>query len=109
MGASGAHMPALYVIRHGEPVVTGVLTGQSDPALSAEGHRQAALLKVPAGIVYSSPLRRAFETALFLDPHPIVLPELAEVSYGVWDGLEWSSIEREWPELSALMELWRCC
>jgi broad specificity phosphatase PhoE len=95
-------MPALYVVRHAEPAVTGVLLGQSDPPLSEFGRKQAANLGVPAsGPVYSSPLRRALETAHFLGPDPIVLPELAEISYGLWDGRPWAEIERKWPQLAS--------
>lgn len=93
-------MSSLYLIRHGEPEITGVISGQTDPVLSSEGHRQAANLRIHAMTVYSSPLRRAWETALYLHPSPIVLPELAEISYGLWDGLSWCEIEQKWPEIA---------
>jgi broad specificity phosphatase PhoE len=93
-------MPALYLIRHGEPEIRGVLSGQTDPVLSSAGHRQAANLRIHVLAVYSSPLRRARETALYLHPSPIILPELAEISYGLWDGLSWGQIEQKWPEIA---------
>lgn len=94
-------MPALYVIRHAAPEITGVLSGQSDPPLSPEGRRQAAGLSIPVETVYSSPLRRAVETASYLTKWPIILPDLAEISYGAWDGLSWGEIEKRWPETAA--------
>lgn len=94
-------MPSLHIIRHAEPAITGVLTGQSDPPLSPYGREQAALLHAEFDTVYCSPLRRAYETAAFLARQPIVLGELAEISYGDWDGLPWSRIEREWPDLAS--------
>lgn len=93
-------MPTLYVIRHARPATTGVLVGQSNPGLSTEGRRDASWLNIPKCDVYSSPLRRALETALILHPKPIIVEELAEVSYGDWDGLSWTEIERRWPQLA---------
>jgi probable phosphoglycerate mutase len=94
-------MPALYVIRHALPEITGVLSGQSDPPLSALGREKASRLHVPAATVYSSPLRRARETAIYLNPWPIIRQDLAEITYGAWDGLPWSEIESRWPETAA--------
>ncbi len=60
----------LLLIRHGTPVRVGEgeVEGPADPALSAEGRRQAELLAAwlaPERLdaVYSSPLIRALETA----------------------------------------------
>ena len=93
-------MPALYVIRHAQPEITGLLTGQSDPALSVYGYEQASVLKGLKGVVYSSPLRRALQTARHIDREPVILSGLAEITYGDWDGLTWSEIERRWPEMA---------
>ena len=94
-------MPALYLIRHAEPAITGVLLGQSDPPLSERGHQQAAAIRLPESCaVYTSPLRRAAETAAYLAQDTVVIPELAEITYGAWDGLSWSEIERQWPKLA---------
>jgi broad specificity phosphatase PhoE len=93
-------MPALYVIRHAQPEITGLLTGQSDPALNVYGYQQASLLKGLPGVVYSSPLRRALQTALHIDPRPVILAGLAEITYGDWDGLSWAEIEGRWPEIA---------
>ncbi|MEJ7607700.1 MAG: histidine phosphatase family protein [Bryobacteraceae bacterium] len=82
-------------MRHAEPALTGVLLGQCDPPLSAYGREQAARLTLPSGVVWTSGLRRATETA-----QGIVVPGLNEISYGEWDGLSWSEIERRWPDLA---------
>lgn len=96
-------MPALYVIRHAQPTTGGLLIGQSDPALSLHGRKQSLRLgklirsKGLQSLVYSSPLRRAVQTARYILRKPIVLPGLAEITYGDWDGLSWTEIEHRWP------------
>jgi broad specificity phosphatase PhoE len=97
MGLDFIRMPTLYVIRHAEPELTGVLAGRSDPGLSAKGRRDASHIKIPECDVYSSPLRRARETAAILKTFPIIVDDLSEISYGEWDGLSWAEIERQWP------------
>jgi len=104
-------MPLLYLVRHAEPVLAGVLLGRLDPPLSAAGRAAAAAIPLPAevAVLYASPLARTRETAA-LAAHGrevIVLPELVEVSLGEWDGLPWSRIEQRWPELAAAkLERW---
>jgi alpha-ribazole phosphatase len=100
LGSYSFHMPTLYVIRHGEPALTGVLLGKVDPPLSSLGREQASAVRIPNCRLYSSPLCRARETALILKPDPIVLADLAEISYGEWDGLAWNEIENRWPQLA---------
>jgi alpha-ribazole phosphatase len=94
----------LYLVRHAEPERTDALLGRTDVALSAGGKLQAsaALREMRSEIIYSSPLRRALETAAripLLVPLE-VLPELAEISYGKWDGKPWSEIEAKYGELA---------
>jgi len=96
-------MSTLFLVRHAEPELTGVLLGRIDPPLSEMGAREAherlANLKVEA--VYSSPLRRALETAQTIEGAAIeVIEELAEIGLGEWDGLRWSAIERRDPDLA---------
>ncbi len=92
-------MPRLYLVRHAEPQTTGLLLGWADPPLSPAGREQArrALADLRAGIVYSSPLRRALETAHSIPAGaPVqVLHELKEISYGSWDGKSWAEIQTE--------------
>jgi broad specificity phosphatase PhoE len=97
-------MGTLYLIRHARPAVEGRLLGQSDPPLSKQGRDEArlALAGIEVGVVYSSPLRRALETALFLRPAPevTVLDQLAEISLGTWDGQTWEEVECADPQLA---------
>jgi broad specificity phosphatase PhoE len=95
-------MADLLLIRHAEPALRGVFLGRTDPPLSARGREQAAALDVPEHFrVYCSPLRRAVETAEFLQRPVTVLPGLAEIDYGPWDGLSWAQIEASYPEHAA--------
>ncbi len=98
-------MPSLFLVRHAEPAITGVLLGALDPPLSEAGRKQAASLLsgVAPAVVYSSPLRRALETAqLIARGAPIeILDDLREISHGEWDGLTWSEIETRDPALAA--------
>ena len=98
-------MPQLYVIRHCEPALTGVLLGQCDPALSANGRAHAAtvLEGIELVAIYSSPLQRALETAQILARGvPVtILDDLREITYGDWDGRTWLEIEASEPDLSA--------
>lgn len=92
-------MPSLYLLRHGEPAITGVLLGQSDPPLSAEGLKQAESVVLPrVRAIYSSPLLRARQTA---GDGCVVVPDLQEISYGLWDGRTWDEIEKEWPDIAS--------
>ncbi len=94
-------------MRHAEPELTGVLLGATDPPLSECGRAQCAALRQFTGLpTYSSPLRRAMETARAIG-EPVVLPELAEIDFGDWDGLLWREIEARYPaEAAAKLEDW---
>lgn len=88
----------IFLIRHGETDWNrrGLLQGTSDIPLNGAGRRQAAeLAERLAGVrldaAYTSPLRRARDTAAaVLARHPGValatVPELREISYGLWQG-----------------------
>jgi alpha-ribazole phosphatase len=96
-------MADLLLIRHAEPAVKGVFLGRTDPELSAQGREAAAGLEVPGHLaLYCSPLRRARETAASLGRPHMVLPGLAEIDYGPWEGLSWAQIESLYPEQAAL-------
>jgi broad specificity phosphatase PhoE len=77
-----------------------------DSDLAPEGVGQArdagVLLRLfPITAIYSSPLRRAWETARLIaeEVHaPLVAePGLVEIDTGDWTGLTWQEIERRWP------------
>jgi broad specificity phosphatase PhoE len=111
-------VPKLYLVRHAEPAITGVLLGGLDPDLSLAGKRAAGELRLPhVAIVYSSALKRALSTAITVCPHfpdfsdresgdipryssgLLVDSDLNEISYGDWDGLSWAEIERRYPAI----------
>ncbi len=98
-------MPHLYLIRHCEPTLTGVLLGQCDPPLSECGRAHAGTLLdgIRPAAIYSSPLRRALETAQAIarDASVTVIDDLREITYGDWDGLMWAEIEDAEPALAA--------
>ncbi len=89
-------MARIYLVRHAEPAITGVMLGQFDPPLSAHGRAQAAALRLPGLPVYSSPLRRAVETARVFS-EPIVDAGFAEITFGEWDGMAWKDVESKYP------------
>lgn len=94
-------MPKLFVVRHAEPVMRGVMLGRTDSPLSEAGKLQARthMKELRPAVVYSSPLRRALQTAGYIEAPLVVLEDLAEVSYGDWEGKTWAQIETEWPDL----------
>ena len=58
----------LILVRHGLPVRREVVEGPADPELSVEGHDQSArlanyLATESVAAIYSSPMKRAFQTA----------------------------------------------
>jgi alpha-ribazole phosphatase len=89
----------IHLIRHAEPAVSGVLLGRIDVPLLAP----PSASKLVVASVFSSPLRRAYDTAaaLFPDQPVTIVEDLAEVSLGEWDGLAWADIERRDPKLAA--------
>jgi broad specificity phosphatase PhoE len=94
-------MPTIYLIRHEEPEMRGCFLGRTDPPLTPAGSRAAAKLAgLQVAALYVSPLRRARETAAAIGGPvaPVVLPELAEISFGEWEGLTWRQIEERWPD-----------
>lgn len=102
----------LLLIRHGatEANLRRPYTLQGlrpDPDLAEVGVMQAravavSLRGVPISVVYSSPMRRAWQTAQAIagEVHvPLrVEPVLVEVDTGEWTGRTWAEIEREWPK-----------
>ena len=96
-------MASLYLIRHAEPDITGLFLGQLDSRLSAAGllHAQTAMPEIRVAAVYSSSLRRARETAAYINsPQVVIIEDLREIDFGLWTGKSWLEIEREWPELA---------
>lgn len=97
-------MASLFLIRHGEPEITGVLLGQMDPPLAPAGKArlEAALRDVQVEAAWTSPLRRARETAAYVHAARVIeLPELREIDQGQWTGKSWAEIEATWGDLAA--------
>jgi probable phosphoglycerate mutase len=60
-------------------------------------------VRLPVSRIYTSPLRRALESAQIMarGAEITVLAELAEISLGECDGRAWADIEGEYPALAA--------
>ena len=103
----------LYLIRHGETEQnkTGVLMGSTDTPLNAHGREQAALLgarinALQVDSIFSSPLSRAVETAslVFGEEATIITDSsLREFHFGEWEGMHFSEIAKQYPEI---WQLW---
>lgn len=97
-------MKQVYLIRHGLPDFPGgerMCLGRTDIPLGDAGIAQArAMAKTlpPVTRVYSSPLRRAVETARAIG-EPVILEDLQELSAGEWDGLTFRQIALRYPAL----------
>jgi len=107
----------LILIRHGETEwnTQHRAQGRTDIPLNERGRAQAqALGNHFAGetidLVLSSPLSRAYETAKAVADAagaPIKTAEdLTEIQFGVWEGLSFDDIRKNYPEL---MKQWREC
>jgi len=84
----------------------GIWQGHGDPPLNELGRRQAAALADRLGdleidVLYSSDLRRAFETAeIVAGAKGLVVvtdPQLREMDVGSWTGLTRAQIEERFP------------
>jgi len=99
----------ILLARHGETDWNreGRFQGWADPPLNATGRAQAVDLSVQLmaeelAAVYSSPLRRAYETAEVVAAsrglEPVTVDALREVDVGSWSGLSRAEIEQRFPE-----------
>lgn len=101
----------LFLARHGQTFWSreGRYQGHSDPNLSPEGIieslRLAEILRhTGIGMIISSPLRRAEQTAVIVAgvlglDRPVINYNLIEIAYGEWEGLTQADVKRRWPEL----------
>lgn len=100
----------LILIRHGETDwnVEGRYQGQADPPLNERGLTQARQLLpelrgVGLDVLYSSPLRRALQTAQILaqalDIPLHTEPRLMEIHQGEWQTLLYTEIAVRYPEI----------
>lgn len=100
-------MKTVYLIRHALPAFpegSKMCIGITDIPIGREGMEQAkamAAVLPPVTAVYSSPLRRAIQTAQVIG-HPVeILSGLREIYAGDWDGLTFAQIRQRYPELYA--------
>jgi alpha-ribazole phosphatase len=102
-----AETTRLILLRHGEPdqTVRGRCYGRLDPDLSRRGREQMRqawrLLKnQPAAAIYSSPSRRAVESANLraVDiPAAAIDDRLREIDFGAFEGLTYREIAARYP------------
>ena len=101
-------MTTILLARHGETDWNreGRFQGHADPPLNRTGRAQAvdlsaALMAEQLAAVYSSPLRRALETAEVLATshglEPVPVDDLREVDVGSWSGLTRAEVEERFP------------
>ena len=102
-------MTTILLARHGETEWNreGRFQGHADPPLNRTGRAQAvdlsvALMAEELAAVYSSPLRRALETAALVAAshglEPVLVHDLREVDVGSWSGLTRAEVEERFPE-----------
>lgn len=99
----------VWLIRHGEPDgMESRCYGRCDIGLSEKGFRQARLLagrlaREPLAHIYSSPLRRAIQTAEAIAEHhqlPIEpVDAFVEIHFGDFEGLNYDEIQKRYPDL----------
>lgn len=108
-------MKKIYLIRHGETEwnVSRKIQGHKDIPLTDTGIKQAnliadRLMSEDIDIIYSSDLKRAYDTAkiiggkIGLEPNP--RKEFREINFGIWEGLYNDKIGLEYGEE---IYLWR--
>ena len=98
----------IVLVRHGEPEdsIHGRCYGRLDVGLSKRGREQVRrtqylLSELPVRAVYSSPRRRALESAdlLAADPAGVTVDDrLREIDFGAFEGLTYEDIARRFPE-----------
>ena len=99
----------LVLIRHGEPMreAEGRCYGRLDVGLSDTGRKQTQvkiglIRNLSAVALYTSPLRRAMESAAVagacLALQPVLAPDLQEINFGCFEGLTYTEIEKLYPE-----------
>jgi len=97
--------PVLAMVRHGRTRanVEQRWQGRGDWRLDDLGNRQAAALADWYGkrsVVYSSPLKRAHDTAAYVASNGVKkVQDLQEVSMGEWEGFTTDEIVEKWPGL----------
>jgi len=100
----------LFLLRHGRTQWNkeGIFRGRADIPLDEIGKKEAELLgrrlkDVPLKAIYSSPLKRAQETASiiasFTKSPVFIREELIDISFGSWEGLSVEEVKFRFPDL----------
>jgi len=100
----------IIFVRHAESLWNpiGKYQGRLDPELSERGHNQAklianALKKYNPTALYSSPLKRTYQTAEYISKElnlPIIKNEdIIEIDHGDWSGLLVEEVKEKYPEM----------
>lgn len=88
-------MARIALLRHGHTDWNraGRIQGRTDIPLDDEARKGLGMLRLPEpwgqAKIVSSPLLRAMETAkLVSDKTPVIVPDLIEMDWGAWEGLQ---------------------
>jgi broad specificity phosphatase PhoE len=99
-------MGKIYMVRHGQSAdnEAGIFGGRKDSGLTELGRKQARkvaekLLNDDIGIIYSSPLRRAFDTARIIADrigikNVVADEKLMERDFGILSGRPYSDLDK---------------
>jgi probable phosphoglycerate mutase len=107
----------LILVRHGETLANRAFRyiGISDEPLSEHGQKQAeqlaeALAFLPVAAVYSSPLQRAYQTALPIAARHRLeaqkLDALSELNFGSWEGRTRAEVLASGDEATSQLHAW---
>ncbi len=100
----------IYLIRHGETENAHEMRykGTIDVPLSENGAQQIARVadflaqRTTLNFVYCSPLGRAQNSAEIIAQRyqiqPIILPQLREIDFGSWEGLNFEEVRAKYPD-----------
>lgn len=101
-------MGKLILVRHGQTDmnVEGIYFGWLDPSLNEKGREQGKrakkiVEKFPYDNIYSSDLKRASETAQYvnyLEKEIVYDKRLRELNFGIFEGLNYEEIKNKYPQ-----------
>lgn len=101
----------VIMIRHGETAWNRArrIQGRQDTALTKAARTELARISLPRRlgepVWFTSPLKRAIESALLLGAsNPVVEPRLVEMDFGAWEGKRLADLRRECPDAMVAAE-----
>lgn len=103
-------MKEIYLIRHGESIfnVEKKFCGWNECDLSEKGYKQAQQMasnikKLGIKRIYSSPLKRAYETAKAISDNIITDEGFKELCFGDFDGMTFEEVNKNHTNLASEM------